>query len=575
MRPLPEITVEEAVSELDQMIGLGPVKEQVRSIAATVEAARRRAIAGVHTQKPMRHFVFLGPPGTGKTSVVAILAKILYSFGLLYTPTVVQARRADLVGEYPGASRIKTNKLVDASLGGVLFIDEADRLMNKSRGHDDTFGLEAVQALARRAEIDRENLTIILAGHEKQMETFLESNQIMASSFPNRISFSSYSPPELLAMAESRLDRRREVLHVDACAALWRILDDVGRRGLTDELGNGWFVRNLVEKTGQARDLRVMSSPAEPTPAALVTIQGVDLQRAYAELTSNLRGYGDSPTPESAVGELDELVGLESPKQQIREISSQVRVAQLRAQRGLTSQPSIRHFAFVGPTGTGKTMVARIFGHIFAALGLTLRPEVVQIEGAEFVGQDLSTTVIKANRLIDSALGGILFIHRADLIDKTEHTDADVLAAEAVKTLIERGQDDRDRLVIILADQPVDMDHLLGSNRALASMFRTRIQFPRYSAIELSRIARLMTEQLGDRFDATALQVLDDVFSDVAAMGRLDQLGNGRFARSLVERACSYRDQRIVRLGEAVTAGDLSTITAGDVKTAYQELADR
>ena len=163
-RPRPPISVEDAMAELDAMIGLTPVKEQVRSIAASIEAARRRTVAGISTERPMRHFVFLGPPGTGKTTVARVLAKIFYAFGLLQTPEVIEAHRADLVGEYLGATAIKTNELVDSALGGVLFIDEAYSLVNEGDGQADRFGQEAVQALLKRAEDNRDNLIIILAG---------------------------------------------------------------------------------------------------------------------------------------------------------------------------------------------------------------------------------------------------------------------------------------------------------------------------------------------------------------------------------------------------------------------------
>src|SRR5580693_2678230 len=271
------------MAELDAMIGLASVKEQVRSIAASIEAARRRTVAGITTERPMRHFVFLGPPGTGKTTVARVLAKIFYAFGLLQMPEVIEAHRADLVGT------------------------------------------EAVQTLLKRAEDNRENLIIILAGYEKQMETFLASNPGLASRFATRLKFPSYAPPEMRSLAEAALRHRGEELDPDASPVLSRILEEVGRRRITDDLGNGRFVRSLLEKAGQARDVRVMARTAEPSREDLVTIHAADLEQAFTELTSRLRGYEDTPTVEGAIAELNELVGLDPVKQQVRAIAAQLR----------------------------------------------------------------------------------------------------------------------------------------------------------------------------------------------------------------------------------------------------------
>jgi SpoVK/Ycf46/Vps4 family AAA+-type ATPase len=568
----PEVTPEEALAELDAMIGLGPVKEQVRSIYVSIEAARRRAVAGFGTDKPMRHFVFLGPPGTGKTTVARVVGKIFYAFGLLDTPDVVEAQRSDLVGEYLGATAIKTNELIDSALGRVLFIDEAYSLVNEGDGQSDRFGAEAVQTLLKRAEDDRENLIIILAGYEKQTEAFLATNPGMASRFATRIRFPTYSTEELLALAETQLRAKQESWTTDARPVLWRMLDEVGRRRITDELGNGRFVRTLLEKAGQARDVRVMGAGGDPQGADLITIGAADLERAFSELTSRLRGYEDTPTLESAIAELDELVGLEPVKQQVRAIAAQLRVAKLRDRQGLTSQPPSRHFVFTGPPGTGKTTVARILGRIFAALGLLVRPEVIEAHRADLVGEHLGSTAIKTNRLVDSALGGVLFVDEAYSLHNEGYSGGDAFGAEAVQTLLKRAEDDRDRLVIVLAGYPGDMDRFLRSNPGLASRFSTRVTFPSYTARDLSRIAVMHAEQAGDSFEPEAIRVLDQIFAHAERAGRIDDLGNGRFARSMFERACACRDVRVVRLGESATAADLTTLTADDVRGAYADL---
>jgi SpoVK/Ycf46/Vps4 family AAA+-type ATPase len=570
-RPRPPISVEDAMAELDAMIGLAPVKEQVRSIAASIEAARRRTVAGISTERPMRHFVFLGPPGTGKTTVARVLAKIFYAFGLLETPEVIEAHRADLVGEYLGATAIKTNELVDSALGGVLFIDEAYSLVNEGDGQADRFGQEAVQALLKRAEDNRDNLIIILAGYEKQMESLLASNPGLASRFATRLKFPSYSPNEMMALAQAAIERRGERLDPDARPVLYRKFEEVGRRRIADDLGNGRFVRSLIEKAGQARDVRVITSAQNSVEQDLLTIRADDLEQGYAELTSRLRGYEDTPTVEAALAELDWLIGLEPVKQQVRAIAAQLRVAKMRTQHSLSSQPPARHFVFTGPPGTGKTTVSRILGRIFAAHGLLVRPEVIEAHRADLVGEHLGSTAIKTNKLVDSAMGGVLFIDEAYSLNNVGYDGGDAFGAEAVQTLLKRAEDDRDRLVIVLAGYPDDMDRFLRSNPGLASRFGTRVTFPSYSPDELVKIAGLLAKGADDRFDPPALEVLRAIFAHACASGRIDELGNGRFARSLYERACACRDLRVEHLANP-TRDDLITLTAADVQAAYAEL---
>ncbi|MQY08356.1 AAA family ATPase [Actinomadura macrotermitis] len=573
--PRPSVT--EALAELEAMVGLAPVKRQVRAIAASIEAAHLRAAAGVPTEKPMRHFVFVGPPGTGKTSVARVLAKIFYAFGLLPTPGMVEVHRGDLVGEYLGATAIKTGQVVDSALGGVLFIDEAYGLVNAAEGQPDRFGNEAVQTLLKRAEDDRDNLVIILAGYEAQMAAFLDSNPGLASRFGTRVHFPSYSPEELLRIAEYHTGLRDDRLDEEARRRLAARFAELERRGIVDELGNGRFVRSLTETAARARDVRVVGAAAGRTPSAeeLVTLRAEDVESAFAEATERYRGYAETPTLAEALAELEEMIGLAPVKRQVREIAAQLQVARLRQEQGLVTRPPTRHFVFTGPPGTGKTTVARVLGRIFAALGLLARPAVVEAQRADLVGDHLGSTALKTNKVVDSALGGVLFIDEAYALSNAGYSGGDAFGAEAVQTLLKRAEDDRDRLVVVLAGYEADMERFLASNPGLASRFDARVDFPSYGPDELLRIAQLIAAQGGDEWEERALDDLALVFQRAVGFGRIDELGNGRFARTLYEKACACRALRAAGLGHAATPADLTVLTAEDVRAAFAELAHR
>ncbi|MFC6930167.1 AAA family ATPase [Actinomadura yumaensis] len=203
---------------------------------------------------------------------------------------------------------MKTNQLVDSALGGILFIDEAYGLVNAAEGQPDRFGNEAVQALLKRAEDDRDNLVIILAGYEAQMAEFLDSNPGLASRFGTRVHFPSYRPRELLQIADYHTGLREDRLDEEARRTLAVRFEEVERRGIVDELGNGRFVRSLTEAAARARDMRVVGADDpvreghHPTADDLVTLRAEDVDSAFAEVTERFRGYADTPTLDEALG---------------------------------------------------------------------------------------------------------------------------------------------------------------------------------------------------------------------------------------------------------------------------------
>ena len=573
------VPVDQALAELEDMIGLDPVKQQVRALAASIEAARLRVDAGFPVERPLRHLVFSGPPGTGKTSVARTLATIFHSFGLLPSARVVEAQRADLVGEYLGATAIKTNELVDRALGGVLFVDEAYSLVNEGDGQSDRFGNEAVQTLLKRAEDDRDRLVVVLAGYEKEMDAFLATNPGLASRFATRITFPSYSADELFRISKSLIERRGDTLDPEAAHALRSGFDQAVRREVVDELGNGRFARSVVEKAAQARDVRVVTAGADgtepaPRPEAeeLIIVRAADIRSAYAELTTRVPGFGESPDIEEALAELDTMIGLVPVKEQVRSLVAQLRVAKMREEQGLINQPPMRHFVFSGPPGTGKTTVARVLGRVFFALGLLGRADVVEAQRADLVGEHLGATAVKTDKLVDRALGGVLFVDEAYSLVNPGYSGGDAFGAEAIQTLLKRAEDDRSRLVVVLAGYPAEMERFLASNSGLSSRFDVRVRFPSYSPDELAEIAEAVAARTGDSFDQEALEDLHSIFTHVCEEGWIDELGNGRFARSLFEKACSHRDLRVSQeIGESATATDLTLLISDDVRRAYAE----
>ncbi|GCD47277.1 AAA family ATPase [Streptomyces paromomycinus] len=283
-------------------------------------------------------------------------------------------------------------------------------------------------------------------------------------------------------------------------------------------------------------------------------------------------GPSDPVLLEKALAELERMVGLEPVKRQVRALSAQLRMARLRAGQGLPVQPPKRHFVFSGPSGTGKTTVARILGRVFYALGLLGGDHLVEAQRADLVGEFLGQTAVKANELIDSALGGVLFVDEAYSLSNSAYSKGDAYGDEALQVLLKRAEDNRDRLVVILAGYPEGMDRLLAANPGLSSRFTSRVDFPSYRPPELTAIGEVLAAENGDHWDEESLEELRSISAHVVGQGWIDELGNGRFLRTLYEKSCAYRDLRLSTWSGAPSRDDLATLRLPDLMQAYGEV---
>ena len=257
-------------AEINELVGLAPVKEYVFGLADNLQVQQRRAAAGLKTASLSMHMIFTGNPGTGKTTIARLVAKYLKAIGALKGGQLVEVTRADLVGRYTGHTAPLTNSVIESALGGVLFIDEAYSLY---RGEQDSFGLEAIDTLVKGMEDHRDELVVILAGYTREMETFLTANSGLASRFPNRIEFPDYTAVELLQITQV-LAKNKGYTLAEACTepllgyyARWQSAD-------ARTAGNGRLARNTLEKAIFHQSRRLVAEPA----AALDLILPSDLE---------------------------------------------------------------------------------------------------------------------------------------------------------------------------------------------------------------------------------------------------------------------------------------------------------
>lgn len=530
------------------------VLKQIISLAKVNQEKLRRELP---ISQVTLHAIFSGNPGTGKTTFARYYAQEVKKIGILKKGHLVEVSRSDIVAEYAGQTAGKTQKVVESALGGILFIDEAYSLKT---GKDDNFGQECIDTLIKLIEDHRDNLILILAGYTDEMREFAHTNPGLKSRVPNLVEFEDFNDQELSEIFGIMLKNANLTIEdKDKQFALGEIFK--GRKSRS--FGNGRAVRNFIDRAISQQSIRLGKKDLEKLT------QDELCRLIYSDLTLNpddegtleeLKGESQPDDLKTGIDKLQELVGLSNVKSEIKSISDYVRVSKAR-NNGKVPDLGF-HMVFSGNPGTGKSTVARLVAQIFKELGFLSEGQFIEADRSQLVAPYVGQTAIKTLDVIESALGGVLFVDEAYTLCRGKGDDS--FGQEAIDTLLKYMEDYRNRLILIMAGYPNELDTFLSSNPGLKGRFNKVLKFDDFTDEELTEIAQLFGSEAGFTLSEDAIKALNKFVHE--ERNSQEHFSNARSVRNIMEQAYKNQASRLVSLGnpDEMNKSLLNEITAED-----------
>lgn len=538
-------SLEKDIKELNKLIGLKEVKNEVNAIVNFIKIQEMRKQQGLPTTTVSYHLVFTGNPGTGKTTVARIIAKIYKDLGILSKGQLIEVDRSGLVAGYIGQTAIKTQEVIQKAIGGVLFIDEAYTLAS-SDGQD--FGQESIDTILKAMEEYRNDLVVIVAGYDDLMENFINSNPGLKSRFSRYIHFSNYNGTELFDIFKLQCSNSKYVIEENVINPLKDYFNNMSEN-TSKNFGNARDVRNYFEGV-LANQANRLSHEKNVVSDDLVRFKIDDF---------NFKN-NDNDTLEKALEDLNSLIGLKTVKKEINDLIKLVENDKKRKEKGLNTSSISLHLVFTGNPGTGKTTVARIIGRIYKCLGLLSEGKTIETDRGDLVAGYVGQTAIKTQNIMQRSIGNVLFIDEAYTLHKESDND---FGQEAIDTLLKSMEDNRDNLVVIVAGYDDLMEEFINSNPGLKSRFNRYIHFDDYNNSDLLAIFELNCSKNQYSLTDDAKKYLLDYFDNI----NIGDFGNGRGARNIFEKVVTQQAKRLSNI-ENPSIEELSLINIEDIKEA-------
>lgn len=520
-----------ALEQLESLIGLDEIKQRVRQLAQFLQYRQLREQKGwhMHDQLPL-HLVLMGNPGTGKTTLARLIARLYHELGLLAKGQLIEVDRSHLVGGYVGQTEQRVMDAIKQADGGVLFIDEAYSLKRPDSSGSD-YGQNAIDTLvaAMTSGEYAGRFVVMLAGYPEEMRHFLYANPGLYSRFPQTGHFvlPDYSADELVQIADA-VAARNDFTLTDAAKLALR--ERIEKAQVDDTFGNARTVTSLV--------LDAIFAKGRATAGKALQWDDFTILRP-----EDVRELAAPQAEKPAEAKLQALIGLDQVKSELKKIAAYVAVQQERSARGLPKSAIELHAVFTGNPGTGKTTVAQLYAQILQEVGYLKRGHLVTVSRADLVAGFVGQTAALTRRKVREALGGVLFIDEAYALLGSSQQD---FGQEAIHTLVEEMTRHAENLVVVLAGYPQEMSGLLLSNPGLVSRFKKYIHFADYSVAELVCILQQAAQQAGYVIEASAVAAIAQSLETAEQKQMLQ--GNGRLSYNLLQEAIQNQAMRLTSI---------------------------